>query len=153
MPNVPEELSNALIATIQALGSEARRAVVLKVVCGKSEPGAKARREMPSRDDGGLNRLEGVIFIEVHVQGRNGVPGSVSAFDAYLGFRDMGFEVEVFDDPASLQGAPREDVVVGGVGVVRARLREPGADCPSINYPQELEAYLGAGFGAARSTR
>ena len=55
----------------------------------------------------------------------------------------MGFEVEVFDDPASLQGAPREDVVVGGVGVVRARLRELGVDCPSINYPEELEAYLG----------
>lgn len=42
MPDVPEELSDALIATIRALGSEARRAVVLKVACGKSEPGAKA---------------------------------------------------------------------------------------------------------------
>ena len=81
--------------------------------------------------------------MKVHVQGRNGIPGSVSAFDAYLGFRNMGFEVEIFDDPASLQGAPREDVVVGGVGVVRARLRELGVDRPSINYPKELEAYLG----------
>lgn len=42
MPEVPEELSDALIATIQALGSEARRAVVLKVACGRSDPGAKA---------------------------------------------------------------------------------------------------------------
>lgn len=42
MPDVSEELSDALIATIQALGSEARRAVVLKVACGKSEPSAKA---------------------------------------------------------------------------------------------------------------
>ena len=41
MPDVPEELSDALIATIRTLGSEARRAVVLKVACGKSEPGAK----------------------------------------------------------------------------------------------------------------
>lgn len=41
MPDVPEELSDALVATIRALGSEARRAVVLKVACGKSEPGAK----------------------------------------------------------------------------------------------------------------
>lgn len=41
MPDVPEELSDALIATIRVLGSEARRAVVLKVACGKSEPGAK----------------------------------------------------------------------------------------------------------------
>ena len=42
MPEVPEELSDALIATIRALGSEARRAVVLRVACGKSEPGSKA---------------------------------------------------------------------------------------------------------------
>ena len=83
--------------------------------------------------------------MKVHIQGRNGVPGSVSAFDAYLGFRDMGFEVEVFDDPTNLQGAAREDVVVGGVGVVRARLRALSTDCPSINYPEELEAYLGRG--------
>lgn len=41
MPNVPDELSDALVATIRALGSEARRAVVLRVACGKSEPGAK----------------------------------------------------------------------------------------------------------------
>lgn len=42
MPDVPDELSDALIATIRALGSEARRAIVLRVACGKSEPGAKA---------------------------------------------------------------------------------------------------------------
>lgn len=42
MPEVPEALSDALVATIRALGSEARRAVVLKVACGKSEPGTKA---------------------------------------------------------------------------------------------------------------
>lgn len=42
MPDVPDELSDALIATIRALDSEARRAVVLRVACGKSEPGAKA---------------------------------------------------------------------------------------------------------------
>lgn len=41
MPDVPKALSDALIATIRALGSEARRAVVLKVACGKREPGAK----------------------------------------------------------------------------------------------------------------
>ena len=42
MPDAPEELSDALVATIRALGSEARRAVVLRVACGKSEPGSKA---------------------------------------------------------------------------------------------------------------
>ena len=42
MPDVPEALSDALVATIRVLGNEARRAVVLRVACGKSEPGAKA---------------------------------------------------------------------------------------------------------------
>ncbi len=41
MPEVPKALSDALIATIRALGSEARRAVVLRVACGKSESGSK----------------------------------------------------------------------------------------------------------------
>lgn len=58
MPEVPEELSDALIATIQALGSEARRAVVLKVACGKSEPGAKADpyESLPCWGSAGPNR-------------------------------------------------------------------------------------------------
>ena len=42
MPDVPEGLSDALVATIRALGNEARRAVVLRVACGKSDPGSKA---------------------------------------------------------------------------------------------------------------
>lgn len=58
MPEVPEALSNALIATIQALGSEARRAVVLRVACGKSEPGAKANdyESLPCWGSAGPNR-------------------------------------------------------------------------------------------------
>ncbi len=60
MPYVPEELSDALIATIRALGSEARRAVVLKVACGKSEPGAKANgyESLPCWGSAGPDRSE-----------------------------------------------------------------------------------------------
>ena len=58
MPDVPEELSDALVATIRALGSEARRAVVLKVACGKSEPGAKTDgyESLPCWGSAGPNR-------------------------------------------------------------------------------------------------
>ena len=47
-----------MIATIQALGSEARRAVVLKVACGKSEPGSKADpyESLPCWGSAGPNR-------------------------------------------------------------------------------------------------
>lgn len=58
MPEVPEELSDALVATIRALGSEARRAVVLRVACGKSEPGVKADgyESLPCWGSAGPNR-------------------------------------------------------------------------------------------------
>ena len=58
MPDVPEGLSDALIATIRALGSEARRAVVLRVACGKSEPGAKTDgyESLPCWGSAGPNR-------------------------------------------------------------------------------------------------
>ena len=58
MPEVSKALSDALIATIRALGSEARRAVVLKVACGKSEPGAKADdyESLPCWGSAGPNR-------------------------------------------------------------------------------------------------
>ena len=73
IPDVPEELSDALIATIQALGSEARRAVVLKVACGKSEPGAKADpyESLPCWGSAGPNRskakhaLDALIACEI----------------------------------------------------------------------------------------
>ena len=58
MPDAPEGLSDALIATIRALGSEARRAVVLRVACGKSEPGAKTNvyESLPCWGSAGPNR-------------------------------------------------------------------------------------------------
>ena len=81
--------------------------------------------------------------MKVHIQGKRGVPGTTSAYSAYLGFLDMGFEVGVFDDPRELEDAPREDIVVGGVGIVRSRLEALGVDCPSVDYPEELKAFLG----------
>ena len=60
MPDVAEDLSDALIATIRALGNEARRAVVLRVACGKSEPGAKANgyESLPCWGSAGPDRSE-----------------------------------------------------------------------------------------------
>ncbi len=77
------------------------------------------------------------------IQGKNGIPGSVSAYDAYAGFKDMGIETVVFDRLESLETAEREDVVVGGIGVVRSHLAALGVDAPDIDYPEELAGFLG----------
>ena len=79
----------------------------------------------------------------VYVQGRHGIPGSVSTYDAYLGFTDMGFEVEIFDDTQVLKNAAKEDIVIGGIGIVRSHLESLGVNCPDIDYPEELKQFLG----------
>ena len=78
------------------------------------------------------------------IQHKSGRAFGTSAFAALLGFEDMGLEIVPFD-PDGLTGIDREasDVVVGGVGVVRGALRALGRDVPEIDYPRELEPFLG----------
>lgn len=78
------------------------------------------------------------------IQYKNGRAFGTSAFAALLGFEDMGLEIVPFE-PDGLAGISREasDIVVGGVGVVRGALRTLGRDVPEIDYPKELEPFLG----------
>ena len=55
----------------------------------------------------------------------------------------MGFETVPFETVDELGACDREDVVVGGLGIVRARLLSLGVDVSEINYPEELRPFLG----------
>ena len=55
----------------------------------------------------------------------------------------MGFEVIPFHNNDKLQDSKREDIVVGYVGTVRARLADFGITAPEMDYPPELQNYLG----------
>jgi hypothetical protein len=79
-----------------------------------------------------------------YIQGADGVPHGASCFSAYLGFSDMGMQPVLFN-PA-VDGIPRTevgDVLVGGIGVIRSRLRELGREVPEICYPESLMPFLG----------
>lgn len=81
---------------------------------------------------------------KAYVQFKKGLPYRESAFAAALAFRDMGFDVVPFD-PSS-DGVPKTeegDVLVGGIGVVRRRLRALGRAIPDLDYPDELSPFLG----------
>lgn len=79
----------------------------------------------------------------VFVQSVNDVPWGVSSAAAAQGFADMGAEVVPFAVDDVIPAGTARDVVVGGVGCVRRRLRELGCDVPSIDYPACLEGFLG----------
>lgn len=74
---------------------------------------------------------------------RRGPIDNVNFFKAYLGFHEMGIETITFTDNAELQKSNLEDIVVGYVDTVRSRLRDFGIITPEMDYPQELNKYLG----------
>lgn len=47
-----------------------------------------------------------------------GVPRNVNCYAAWLGFKDMGYETVPYFAPDELSRATRDDVVVGGLGIV-----------------------------------
>ena len=81
--------------------------------------------------------------MKAYIQSGNGMFRGVSQYTAWLGFKNMGFETVLFETVDDLNTREREDVVVGGLGVVRARLRTLGVDTSEINYPEELCLFLG----------
>ncbi len=79
-------------------------------------------------------------YIQSH---ENGIPHNYNFMNAYQGFYEMGFEVIPFHDNERFQESKKEDIVVGYVGTVRARLADFGIITPEMDYPDELQKYLG----------
>lgn len=75
--------------------------------------------------------------------GSDGLPHSYNFFIAYKGFEEMGFEMIRFNTYDELKQSRPEDIVVGYVGTVRKRLGDFGITAPEMDYPAELEKYLG----------
>lgn len=73
----------------------------------------------------------------------NGFPQNYNFFNAYEGILDMGAEIVNFYDPKELSVCKKEDIIVSYVDVVRDKLFQLGISVPEIDYPNELEKYLG----------
>ncbi len=73
----------------------------------------------------------------------NGVPHNYNFMNAWQGFREMGFEIVPFNDAETLKTSTRNDIIVGYVNTVRNRLFDFGITAPEMDYPKELENYLG----------
>ncbi|WP_294205010.1 ATP-grasp domain-containing protein [uncultured Chryseobacterium sp.] len=74
----------------------------------------------------------------------NGEFYNVNAFIAYEGLSHFGFETEKYIDADDLTDFHPEDIVVGGIGNVRKRLRHLKIFHPEkeIDYPEELKPFL-----------
>lgn len=74
---------------------------------------------------------------------KNGDFLNVNAYTAFLGFNTLGFEVFKFKDVSEIKHKEKDSILVGGIGVVRDRLKDLGIDKPDeIEYPTELRPFL-----------
>lgn len=80
------------------------------------------------------------VFIQSY---KNGIPHSHNFYVAFAGFREMGFEIIPFSDYHTLATSRPEDIVVGYVGTVRQRLKDLHVVVAEMDYPEELNKYLG----------
>jgi len=68
---------------------------------------------------------------------------NVNAFIASVGFKSLGFEVFKYFDVADVIEEERDAIFVGGVGMIRKRLKSIGIPPQSeIEYPGELKDFL-----------
>jgi len=71
------------------------------------------------------------------------LPFNETVYNAYLGFEEMGVETVFFNNLSMLEEANKEDIVVGGLGPTKWRLDQLGCEYPELDYPEELQKYLG----------
>lgn len=82
--------------------------------------------------------------MKIYIQSdKNGIPCNYNFMNAYQGYREMGFETVMFNNSGELVGNLPEDVVVGYVDSVRYALNRLGIIAPEMDYPEELNGYLG----------
>ena len=81
--------------------------------------------------------------MRVFIQAKNGIPQDYDHFNAYCGFKEMGFETIFFETYEELALSNREDVVVGYIGTVKRRLSDFGTQIIDTDYPECLREYLG----------
>lgn len=82
--------------------------------------------------------------MKIYIQCReDGFPYSKNAFDAMLGFEQMGFEICFFKDHTELYNIDEDILVMGGIGRVKAYLEHKGITVNDIDYPSSLIKYLG----------
>ncbi len=74
---------------------------------------------------------------------KNGDYYNVNAFVASVGFKALSFEVYKYYNLDNISEPDKSSIFVGGVGMVRARLKQLGIDKPDeIEYPEELHDFL-----------
>ena len=83
--------------------------------------------------------------MKVYIQCQSdGMPMDYDVYNASCGFREMGWELIFFRNYSELaKSHEKQDVIVGGIGMVRRRLNDFGIAIINTDYPECLRNYFG----------
>ena len=82
--------------------------------------------------------------MKVHIQADpQGFPETETEYTAWQGFQALGFRPVFYRSEGELADCRPDDLIVGGVSVVKRRLESYGIRVPEYDYPEELAGFLG----------
>lgn len=74
----------------------------------------------------------------------DGTPMDYDVYNACCGFREMGWELIFFQNYSELaKSHERQDIIVGGIGMIRKRLNDFDITIINTDYPECLRIYFG----------
>lgn len=80
--------------------------------------------------------------MQVYIQtNKKGMPYNVNAFSAMQGFEQMGFETILFSELEELKDVAETNIIVGGIGYVKAFLKKRNIMVEDIDYPEQLNEF------------
>lgn len=80
------------------------------------------------------------VFIKAN---REGFPETETEYTAWQGFQELGYKPVFFQEETEIQECRPDDLIVGGISIIKRRLAEWGIEVPEYDYPSELTEYLG----------
>lgn len=80
------------------------------------------------------------IFVKTNMYG---IPETETEFTAWQGFQALGFKPIFYSSEAELAGCRPDDLIVGGVSIIRRKLQEYGVQIDEYDYPEQLGGILG----------
>lgn len=80
------------------------------------------------------------VFVKVNSEG---FPETETEYTAWQGFQELGYKPLFFRNEMDLRGCRPDDLIVGGISIIKMKLAEWGIEVPEYDYPFELMKYLG----------
>ncbi|UPQ85940.1 ATP-grasp domain-containing protein [Ignavigranum ruoffiae] len=81
--------------------------------------------------------------LKVYIQAFQGKPWNEECDSAYNGFKQLGFQVELFTTTEQLKNMERSDLVVGGMLIMEHVLNDAEIKLEPVDYPEEIFKYCG----------